>query len=466
MNPDFDALLRYYSRRDIQESILELAKDREVAVRYGDHGYGKRPDILQYNTDILELARNGATSFHVSEERWFNPLDIQTGMPKSKMNELRSGWDCVLDIDSPYVEYSQITTHLIIETLKFYGIGSYGVKFSGRKGFHIIIPFEAFPEKVGGENVKDMFPEGPRKIAIFLRSMIKDKLARRILSESTVKEISQLTGKPIEDIQTKDGNFNPFSIVDIDTILISSRHLYRSIYSVNEKSWLASVPLDPSDVMKFKLKKAKLENVKTGEMFMKSPEPNEARHLVIQAFDQVDKTSNTYEKKSTIVYEGKDYIAREPKKARNFEDTDPNLVREEYYPHCIKKLLQGIEDDGRKRAIFVLINYFKSLNIPMKKIKEDILEWNKRNYEPLREGYIISQLNWHSRQKESFLPPNCNNDAYYKALGVKCSENNCSNIKNPVNFTLRKIREEKSRKKRRLKRSSTKTTKKRVQPSP
>ena len=60
-------ILKHYLRKDVQKEILKLSKDREVGVRFGENGYGKRPDILQYPGDIISLAQQGATSFHVSE---------------------------------------------------------------------------------------------------------------------------------------------------------------------------------------------------------------------------------------------------------------------------------------------------------------------------------------------------------------------------------------------------------------
>src|SRR3989344_3410359 len=98
----------YYSRKEIQKAILEFSKKREVVPRYFE-GFGKRPDILQYLGDIFELTKKGATSFHCSEEIWTDPLEIQTGMAEQKLNELREGWDLLIDIDSKYVDYSKIS---------------------------------------------------------------------------------------------------------------------------------------------------------------------------------------------------------------------------------------------------------------------------------------------------------------------------------------------------------------------
>ena len=73
MNP-----LQYYSKKEVQEEILRTAKNREISGNYNNKGFSKRPDILQYPSDIIELVKQGATSFHISEERWENPLDLKT----------------------------------------------------------------------------------------------------------------------------------------------------------------------------------------------------------------------------------------------------------------------------------------------------------------------------------------------------------------------------------------------------
>ena len=43
-----ESFLEYYARKDIQEAILDSAKDREVSVMYGKGNFGKRPDTLQF----------------------------------------------------------------------------------------------------------------------------------------------------------------------------------------------------------------------------------------------------------------------------------------------------------------------------------------------------------------------------------------------------------------------------------
>ncbi len=58
--------LRHYKRKDVQEAILAVAQDKEVAVRY-KNSFGTRPDVLLHENDILEFAKKGALSYHVSE---------------------------------------------------------------------------------------------------------------------------------------------------------------------------------------------------------------------------------------------------------------------------------------------------------------------------------------------------------------------------------------------------------------
>src|SRR3989338_9531298 len=157
-------ILKHYKRRDIQEAMVLAAQDREVSVRFGDGGFGKRPDILSYPNDVLEFAKKGATSFHVSEERWRNVMQISTGMKKQELDDARKGWDLVLDIDCKLWDYSKLITHLLIQEIKAHGITAVSCKFSGNKGFHIGIPFEAFPQSFQGKVTKQLFPEGPRRI--------------------------------------------------------------------------------------------------------------------------------------------------------------------------------------------------------------------------------------------------------------------------------------------------------------
>ena len=136
-----DTFVEYYSRKEVQQAILKFCKDREVAPRFGD-GFGRRPDVLQYPGDVLEMAQKGATSFHISEERWEDPLRLKPGVTKKELDENRIGWDLILDIDVVHWDYAKWTAYFLVEALKFHDVKNISCKFSGSKGFHLAVPFE------------------------------------------------------------------------------------------------------------------------------------------------------------------------------------------------------------------------------------------------------------------------------------------------------------------------------------
>ena len=175
-----DPILKYYLRPDIQKALVSIATDREIAVKFGDKGFGKRPDILQYEGDVKAFAEMGATSFHASEERWKDPLQLRPGMLTKELDALRKGFDLVIDVDSKFLDYSKICANLILEALKYHDISNFGVKFSGRAGFHIIVPFETFPKEINGKPIASLFPEGARVVANYLKHLMKDHLKNHL----------------------------------------------------------------------------------------------------------------------------------------------------------------------------------------------------------------------------------------------------------------------------------------------
>lgn len=448
-------VLKYYKRPEIQRAIVDAAEHKEIAMSYGGTGYGKRPDVLHYPRDILEMVKRGGTSFHCSEELWHNPLQVTTGMKPTELNELRKGWDLILDIDCPELEYSKIAGDLLVHALKHHGVKHISVKFSGNHGFHIGIPFEAFPATVNGKPVKDLFPDGPRRIASYLQDMIRDPLAQRLLEKHPLATIAQNIGKPANELSTN-GRFNPFAVLAIDTVLIASRHLYRMPYSLNEKSGLVSTVIKPEDILTFDKNTARPELVKDTPPFLQRDPiiPGEARQLLVNAFDHNVKIEPDIEIKK------KEY------------EPVTEAVPEEYFPPCIKTISQGLED-GRKRALFILLNFLKSVGWSYDQIETYLHQWNERNPEPLREVVINGHLRHHKNTKKKILPPNCTNKAYMVDLGVCNPDGFCKantdprnekfapRIKNPANYAVAKQRsiarlnERKPRKKKTTKQTTS-----------
>ena len=114
--------LSYYKRKEIQELLIENAQDKEIAARFNET-FGKRPDSIRYENDVLDFAKKGVTSFHASEELWSNPLQLSSIMKRKDLDDLRKGWDLILDIDCPYWQLSKLITYTFITALLDHKIG-------------------------------------------------------------------------------------------------------------------------------------------------------------------------------------------------------------------------------------------------------------------------------------------------------------------------------------------------------
>lgn len=407
----------YYSRKDIQKALFQFSENREVVPRYFE-GFGKRPDALQYKGDIFELVKKGATSFHCSEELWEDSLKISTDMNPKQLDDSRVGWDLLLDIDSKYLDYSKILAELIIKVLKFYNIKNFGIKFSGSKGFHILLPWKVFPKEINQVRVSEMFPEWPRILTKFIREMCEKDLIKKI-TETMDEEKYGSVRKYIKGDE-KSGDFTKKVMPDL--ILVSPRHLFRMPYSLHEKTALASIVLKPEEIMDFQPKdadplKAKIKN------FMPEAEEGEATELLREALDW---HKNQHPEEKQWKTNAKKYI--------DFKPVKLSELSEENIPPAIKKILQGMKD-GRKRALFILINLFRSVGMEKDELEKRIYAWNERNEIPLKIGYIKSQLSWSYRNK-IILPPNYDKD-YYKGIGIIPTEEEIR-YKNPANYVIKK----------------------------
>jgi DNA primase catalytic subunit len=493
----------YYSRKDIQKIIFGFCKNRETIPRYLE-GFGKRPDSFDYPNDIITYARRGATSFHCSEEIWSDPQKINTNMKREEYDELRIGWDFLIDIDSKYLDYSKIAAKLLVEELEKHKVINVGIKFSGSKGFHILIPFKSFPKTFGGELTKEKFPEWPRLIADYLKSRISSKLNSEIFKISNPEELEKkgleirenlcpickgkTTKKNIgiykcpnfrcrtevksmksnrkemicpscndkmKRIDTKEVYFcencktnseilkssvslfgdneisfnnqrkeiefveelNAEKAIDsVDIVLVSSRHLFRTPYSLHEKTALASVVISKEELENFKPSDADPLKIKDPKSFMPESMEDEAKELLFQAVDNSKKKEEKVKK-----YVGENINLKGLK------------ITEDIFPPIILKILKGIKNDGRKRALYILLSFFNSLDLSRDYIEERIYEWNAKNKIPLKEGYVKSQIEWSDKRK--ILPPNYDKPIYQEFGELSKEE---LSIKNPINFTIKR----------------------------
>ena len=429
-------LLNHYKRPDVQAAIVDAAADREVGIYFAGHDtYGKRPEVLTFPRDVLSFVQKGATSFHIGEERWSDPLRIVTGMSRRELDELRSGWDLVLDIDCPWLEFSQVAAHVLVERLRSLGIRCLGVKFSGNHGFHIGVPFEAFPKEVHFEGcvhaIASLFPDGPRKIAAYLQDEIRLPLGKLLIERFGFEKIRETSGKTRIELIRKgpSGDFlDPFALLAIDTVLIASRHLIRAPYSMHEKSGLVSIPIDPSELLTFDKRKAESENVKADKKFLDraKAKPDEARLLFESAFSHKLATPLNVDEK-----EAERGIKNRPEML-----IPTQALPENVFPPCMKAITAGIKD-GKKRALFAAVNFLVLAGWEYDAIDKWVEEWNKRNPDQMREVIIKSHLRHHRTLKEKMPPPNCRK--YYEDIGVCHPDSLCDRIKNPIQYAKRRM---------------------------
>ncbi|MDD2678741.1 MAG: hypothetical protein PHT91_02500 [Candidatus Nanoarchaeia archaeon] len=412
-------LLKYYNNEEILSQIMGEAKDREVAIMFSKGFFGQRPGAIIYKNDIIDAVRAGALSFHMSVERWSNPMSLNSTNTKQEMDDLRVGWDLIIDIDTKFFEYAKVCAKLLCHAFEYHGIRNYGLKFSGGSGFHLAIPYESFPKKINDESVIKLFPEAAKKIADYLKAFIRKKLKEMILEMNSIEQIIEKSGKSEKEL-FEGPEFNPYSVVEIDAAALSSRHLIRMPYSINEKKGLVSLPIKKDELDDFDSLKALPWNIEKVIPFIdrEKSDPFEANDLFMQSFDFFKRINES--------------PAPNIKKSINYKKRDYERIPPEKYPPCIKLILKGLQD-GKKRALFILINYFKSAKYSKEEIDGIIDEWNKKNPEPLKDSYIKTQIKWNLKSTE-YLAPNCDNLMYYSDLGVCKKDSICEIIKNPINY--------------------------------
>jgi len=418
----------WYFRKDVINFFLEFSKNREVVAMFQDGTFGKRPFTLQYEDDIKQLVENRAISFHCSAERWFNVSALRSGMSKEQLDDLRIGFDLIIDPDTKDFKIAKIVTKSIIEALKDHSLKNFILKFSGGKSFHIFIPFEALPKKINGIETSRLYIEFYRAIIEYLKYYCKTIIASAILSEFDIKDICEIYSIDLASLMGNDG-FNPYSIINLD--IFGLRHLYRMFYSLHEKTLLVSVPIDSNKLENFEKEDARMENVKVESLRFKENVDSEI--LVLEAFDWYERNKKHEE---TVL------VREEARKVK----VSKRAIKEEFFPPCIKKILAGLRD-GRKRGLFLLLNFLRISGYEKEKIWEIVEEWNKKNENPLPQRYLLSQFKYFVERRDNpYVLPSCDRAEYYDDTGFCNPDEICNNkgIKNPLNYPFKKMKSVKS----------------------
>jgi hypothetical protein len=430
MEPVQQDLVDYYSKDVISKAIAAAAVGREAVGIYASGHYDSRPNVIQFAGDVSQLAHKGITSFHISVERWRFPMQLANSATNSdnssptssaRYDTLRTGWDFVIDIDSKLgLEESTIAARLICELFAKYGITQFGLKFSGRRGWHLCLPWEALPKQIDYKPAEIGYPEIPRILSRFIRSRIAGPLMDELLKHRSLKDM-------LEALEVAPSELSPFFFVEVEQDW-GARHLVRAPYSLNEKTWRVSLPIKPEQLAGFSPDMAKPETVmklKESVNFFET-QRGCAEGLVLDALDwwAAQKKEQKPVARKEIKWEQK--------------------ISEDNFPPCIKLVLAGLKD-GKKRSLFTLINFLRFANWSWQDVEARLFEWNAKNSPMLPRTTILGQLRWAMQQNRSINPANCSNEQFYKSIGICQPDNFCKNrtgeitIKNPISYPFRKM---------------------------
>lgn len=430
-----EEIKHFYLREDILERLLHFAQNREIGVVY-DGYFGRRPDVIETKSDVIALINKGVKSFHCSEERWLNPLMLGGEKKTEDRDKNRLGWDLILDLDGVSFEYSKIVGDIIIKYLEEIGVYNFSVKFSGNKGFHIALPYECFSSYHGVEEMRVQFPKLPKNIAMYLMYTLRGRISKELLKkEGSIEKIAKKYELDPQELTINDEesyHFNFMKVIEIDTILITSRHLFRMPYSLNEKSGLVSIPLKPSRILEFSKEEAKPqkvipENYREFEFLSyNSKYGKDGNKLlsIIEEPDEDDFTGGSYIDTKGIEESSKGYSQWKRDSLGKlslhsggevFEITGTVDMKD--FPKTIKYVLDNSFEDGKKRALFLLMTYLYSINWSSEQIERIITEWNEKNQEPLKKNYLTAQFNWF-KQQQKISPPRFDNENYFRQIGI------------------------------------------------
>ena len=346
--PQFAVGSQWYQKPTVQGALFsQCGPMREVAVAVD--GRFVRNLVARTDDDLSRILR-AATSVYGSIEKFYNPTK----------GEGRFGWDFAIDLDgddwSEVVWVTQLFRDIILPEFK---IKHYKLKFSGRRGVHIIIPESAFLFYFKPlEAFPLAYPRVPAAIARFFDAMIYPESKKHC---------------------------------KIDMQLYSVRKLLRCAYSLHDETGLVSTPIWPEDLEKFEPGQcARPENIHVDPEWLKlEPTPGEASFLLEKVSEWLQ---NTPTQKPTIVHH-----RRRPS----------NMTAYGIMP-CIKKFMDrgftASMKGNRNQILFNVIQAIKRFTLPIS--DDQLLEANRRSESPLPERELKAMLSYHrSRQSTYYFKP-------------------------------------------------------------
>jgi hypothetical protein len=337
--------LKWYGGRDIQDALLVQLEGREVWV--SAHNYASpRPRVANSASELLSVIPRGRLcSIYASVESFHDPLLL----PAEKPDSLRTSWDFVLDIDSSEgIEEARRCTKSIVGLLSEYGLQCVRVKFSGRRGFHIIVDGEAFDCFSTREEFLRAYPTVPSQVARFVIAALRPSDRRGI---------------------------------EVDTSMYAPRHLIRIAYSLHHKTGLASLPVEPSSLDQFNIEAMKPRNdIDVDWHWLQAKaKPMEASTLLDYVIKWLQRTQSNRVGMRVL---NRSRIVGPRRSARN-----PPCV-EALSKEGFSKRLEG----HRNRVLYAVLSGIRRLNFAI--TPEELEELNFRSERPLPERELRYQIRY------------------------------------------------------------------------
>jgi hypothetical protein len=243
---------------------------------------------------IEKYGVNKPFGIYISTEIFQDPLKV-----KDKAESLRISWDFFLDLDSENLEDAKRAASKAVKALAYFNVESFILKFSGRRGFHLIIPGLSL----------DVFAPGEFRLAYPKLAVMLAEWFKAVINEPNVK---------------------------VDLTVYKPRQMMRAPYSIHEETRLVSIPVE--DPLKFRVKEAKIEHVKIHELPLKG-RAGEAGEL-LESVREWWKTQTPTEPGLKIISRGK------------VDEAQSKAYR------WIERLIESPIDDGRHRVLwFILAPY-------------------------------------------------------------------------------------------------------------
>jgi hypothetical protein len=330
---------RWYEKPSIQDALLSQCSMRELAIR---NGTSFIRNLVARNREELSRLLYGARSVFAGVEKYEDP---------SKPAR-RIGWDFVVDLDGKdWNETKWIAAQLFRDIiLPQFNIKHYRLKFSGRRGIHVVIPEEAFLFYFRPQDFADAYLSIPIEIAKFFDAMIYPESKK---------------------------------LCKIDMGLYIHTRLLRCAYALHDESGLVSVPIWPEDLDRFDPKKdADPASVEVDENWLKiQPTPGEASFLLDKVSEWVKSRQENRQPPQVPYHQVR---------------SKPGRIMP-----CVKNLLdQGFKasmEGSRNLVLFNTIQAVKRFNLPI--TSEELFEANAKSACPLPTREVKATLRYHFEKR-------------------------------------------------------------------